>query len=342
MNAFILIVLAAAAAQAPAPAAGETEPFDAAKYGLSTRIPGGWSIAEREKEDRVFVAIVPQPEFGSPGVAACELAMAPESLEDYRTRIDKNAERGGRPNGKLATNRIIKDPSGDRLETIWEIHPISGGFWREVSVRVIANRQLYTFILNVEDSVYKETRRSFDAIVAGTNFTTPNSGADMLSRPENRWLQREYRFSIDLPAGWSPVLAPSSVALLFANGPAHGVWSDNLLVLAHDRRRHDLHELARELPDQLQREEPGCEVVACKVVPHGKGEALETIARTRRGPFSMTVIEWRFRGERFDYELKFTVESDRFDRLVPAFRKSIESFREMPGTVPAAGSRKAA
>jgi hypothetical protein len=334
---FSLSVIAQAAAAVPLP----TEPFEAPKYGLTTRIPRAWNIAEHEKEDRVFVAMVPQPEFGASGVAACELALAPESLEDYRTRIDKTAQRGGRPNAKLATNRIIKDPRGDRLETIWEIHPISGGFWREVSVRVAANRQLYTFILNVEDSAYKEARTAFDALVAGTTFAPPNTGADMLSKPENRWLQREYKFAIDLPGGWSPVLAPSSVALLFANGPPHGVWSDNLLVLAHGHHDLDLPGLAKELPQQLRREEPGCEVISCKIVPLGRGQALETIARIRRGPFSMLVIEWRFRGERFDYEVKFTVESDRFDRLAPAFRKSFESFREMPGKVPARAGRAA-
>ncbi len=56
----------------------------------------------------------------------------------------------------------------------------------------------------------------------------------------------------------------------------------------------------------------------------------------------MTVIEWRFRGDRFDYELKFTVESDRFDRLAPAFRKCFRSFGESPGVVPAAAAGKAA
>ena len=100
------------------------------------------------------MAVIPQKDFPAPGVAACELALAPESLEDYRTRIDANARRNGRDSGKLASNRVIKDPRGDRLETIWEFHPDAGGFWREVSVRIIANRQLYTFILNVEDSVY--------------------------------------------------------------------------------------------------------------------------------------------------------------------------------------------
>ena len=158
----------------------------------------------------------------------------------------------------------------------------------------------------------------------------------------NRWIQREYKFAIDLPEGWSPVLAPSEVALFFANGPPHGIWSDNLLVLAHPHHDADLHELAKELPEQLRREDPSCEVLSCKVVPQGKGQALETVVRTRRGPFSMTVIERRFRGGRFDYEVKYTVESKRFDELAPKFRQSFESFREHPGTVPGLGSNKAA
>ncbi len=48
----------------------------------------------------------------------------------------------------------------------------------------------------------------------------------------------------------------------------------------------------------------------------------------------MTVLERRFRGERFDYEVKFTVESKRFDELAPALRKSLDSFDERAGIVP--------
>ena len=57
-------------------------------------------------------------------------------------------------------------------------------------------------------------------------------------RPAPPWAQREFKFALELPDGWQPVLAPSQVALFFANGPAHGIWSDNVLVLAqphHDR-----------------------------------------------------------------------------------------------------------
>jgi hypothetical protein len=319
-----------------------TEPFEAPKYGFATRIPKAWPVAVHEEEDRVFVAIIPQKEFDRPGVAACELALAPESLDDYRTRIDTTAKRNGRKSGKLASNQVVKDGSGERLETVWEFHPDGGGFWREVSVRMIKNRQLYTFILNVENSIYAQARAEFDTLVRATSFTTPNTGADLLAKESNRWIQREYKFAIDLPEGWAPVLAPSQVALLFADGPPHGVWSDNLLVLAHPHKNADLNELAKQLPDELKRDEPGCEVLSCQVVPQGKVEALETVVRTQRGPFSMTVIERRFRGERLDYEVKYTVESKRFEILTPALRKSFGSFREFPGDVPAVGTKKAA
>ncbi len=311
-----------------------TEPFDAPKYGVTTQIPKDWPLAVREKDDQVFVAVIAQDDADRPGIAACELGLAPESLEDYRTRIDSNARRHGRPSGKLASNRVINDARGQRLETVWEFHPDAGGFWHEVTVRVIANRQLYSFILNVEDGRYAAARPAFDALVAATRFSPPNTGADLLTKASNRWVQREYKFALDLPAGWSPALAPSEVALLFASGPAHGVWSDNLLVLAHPRGKTDLKELAREYPDLLKHEDPNCEIVSCKLITQGTSDALETVVQTRRGPFSMTVIERRFPGSRFDYEVKYTLETKRFDALGPVLRKSLESFRELPGPAP--------
>ncbi len=250
-----------------------TEPFDAPKYGLATRIPEEWKIAAREEDDRVFVAIIPQADFDRPGIAACELALAPQSLDEYRTRIDTGAKKNGRPSGKLASNKLIKDDRGERLETVWELHPDAGGFWREISVRIIANRQLYTFILNVEDSVYAKTRPAFDALLAATKFTPPNTGADLLAKEKNCWIQREYRFALELPQGWQPALAPSEIALLFANGPATGIWSDNLLVLAHPHRNHDLEELAKLLPEQLKQEDPKCQLIACKVIAQGERKA---------------------------------------------------------------------
>jgi hypothetical protein len=319
-----------------------TEPFEAPKYGLKLAVPKGWPIADRENGDRVFVALIPEGDPDRPGVVACELGLAPENLDEYRTRIDGNARRGGRPGAALARNEVVKGPKGERLESLWEFRPAAGGLWRELSVRVIANRQLYTFILNSDEATYPKARPAFDALVDSVAFFPPNTGADRLGAKGNRWVQREFKFAIDLPEGWQPALAPSEVALLFANGPAKGVWSDNLLVLAQPHRPMDLDALARELPEQLRAEEPNCEVLSCRVTKQGQRDALETVVRTRRGPFSMTVLERRFRGGRFDYEVKFTVESERFDALAPALRKSLDSFDEVPGTVPAAGTGKPA
>jgi len=160
---FFALVAALVPASQKEPETLPTQPFEAPKYGVTTRIPTGWPVEVREKDDRVFVAAIPQDDPGRPGVAACELGLAPESLEEYRTRIDSSARQRGRPNGKLASNRVIKDGRGERLETVWEFHPSSGGFWHEVTVRIIAHRQLYSFILNVEDARYATSRRRCSA-----------------------------------------------------------------------------------------------------------------------------------------------------------------------------------
>lgn len=317
-----------------------TVPFDSPRYGLHVDLPRAWDVAQREEDDRIFVAVIPQADPLRPGVVACELGLAPETLDEYRTRIDANAGRDARSGGKLVRNEVVKGQDGERLVTLREFRPGFGGVWRELSVRRTANRQMYTFTLNVDETTYASARPAFDALLASARFAKPNTGAD----PDgpNRWVQREFKFAIDLPESWSPVLAPSEVALLYANGPAHGIWSDNVLVLAHPHRRADMEAMAKDFPDRLREAEPGCEVLACKVVKQGKADALETVVRTRRGPFSMTILERRFRGERFDYEVKFTVESKRFDALAPALRRSLDSFEERPGAVPKAGPSRPA
>ena len=97
MMSTLMALLVALLAGDPMPDLLQTELFEAPKYGVTTRIPKAWPVEVHEEADRVFVAIIPHQDFDRPGVAACELGVAPESLEEYRTRIDTNARRNGRP-----------------------------------------------------------------------------------------------------------------------------------------------------------------------------------------------------------------------------------------------------
>lgn len=325
----------------PAPAEPSLRTLEAAKYGVTCRLPSSWPIAVREQQDRVFVALIPQADPDRPGVAACELSIAPESLNEYKTRIDGNARRQGPAGGTLTRNEVVKSARGERLETLREFRPGGGALWRERTVRVVAHRQLYAFILNVDETAWSTANPAFDALIESCEFRPPNTGAVRTDERRNRWSQNEFRFEVELPEHWAPLLAPSEVALLYAAGPPHGLWSDNLLVLAQSRRptADDLVELARSFPDRLRKEDPDCEVLACGLVFQGmpgqpSTQALETIVRTRRGPFSMTVLERRFAGSRLGYEVKFTLESERFDAAAPALRGCFDSFRELPEKTP--------
>jgi hypothetical protein len=323
---------------------GDSVLFEAPKYGLKAEIPKDWPIAQHEKDDRIFVALVPQSNPEQPGVAACELGLAPENLDEYRSRIDRNAQRGDRPHWALIRNEVVRDPkTGEpRLETMWAIRRPGAKPWRELSVRRLAHRQMYTFILNVEEATLPHVQAEFDTLVASVVLSPPNTGADRIDKTKNRWAQREFKFALDLPEGWEPALAPEEIALFYANGPAHGIWADNVLVVAHPSGPLDLQRIAREFPEQLLAADKNCEVLSCKVIDQNSRKALETVVRTRRGPFSMTILERRFKGDRFDYETKYTVESERFDKLAPQLRRSLDSFSELPGDVPALGTSKPA
>lgn len=334
-----LVVLGVLAAFCGA-ARGEDPPtraLQAERFGLEVQIPTDWPVVVREREDRAFVALIPRADPDRPAVVACELAIAPESLEEYRTRIAGNAAREPLGRRKLNRNEVVKTPQGERLETVWEFQPPVGPSWLERTVRLIHNRQMYTFILNADEKTFSRSEPRFNALVDSAAFRPPNTGSERTDETANRWLQKEFRFSISLPEGWQPVLAPSEVALFYASGPAHGIWSDNALVIARPVEPLDVQELVKTVPDTLRKIEPNCEVLRCEVVKQGDQDALETVVRTRRGPFSMTIIERRFRGERFNYEVKYTVESDRFEKLEPAIRKSLESFEEKAGEGPASG-----
>lgn len=334
--------------------------FESTRFGLKLALPKQWPIVVSEEDDRVFVAMVPQENPDRPGVVACELGLASERLEDYRSRIQTSADRGGGgavPKGaSLIQNEILQAKSGDRLETVYEFHPPGGKVWRERKVRVFAHRQMYLYTLNVEASRWAKAAESLDRMLDAAVYSPPETGIELKDRASNRWLHSELRFGMELPKDWSPVLAPSEIAVFFANGPAHGIWSDNVLILAKPRQSKngqlaslDLENLAQTFPARLKAEDPSCEVLSCRVIeqrvgsagtPATSGEkALETVVKTTRGPFSMTVLERRFVGRRFLYEVKFTLESKRFDTMTGELRRCLDTFEEDVAGGPAPGGK---
>lgn len=309
--------------------------FESPHYGIRIRIPSAWPVIAREKDEIVFVSQIPQAKRPDrPGVMACEIAIAPESLEEFRSRIDRNAQRGN-DRGELVVNAIregVPDGLPERLETIREFRLNDGETWRELSFLVIRGRHMYTYVLNVEVGTLSQVRPVFEKAVASAEYSIPDSGSSRVAgAPTNRWIQSEYQFVVDLPEGWSALLAPREVAILYANAPPKGIWADNMLVLAATRGSSDYEKLAESLPGDLEAVDPTCKVRFSRVIRTKSGQpALETVVDVKRGPFSMTIHEWRFRAERHDYELKFTVETDRYDALKPQMIRCFESFAEIP------------
>ena len=312
-----------------------TEAFASEKYGVKTRLPKGWPVLAQEKNEYVFVCEIPQAKFPDrPGIMACELAMAPESLDEYRTRIDANAKRGGRK-GSLVRNEVMPGKEGglpERLESVWEFRLPTGEIWHEITARVIRGRHLYSFVLNIENEMLQSARSRFDRVISATTFSPPDAGARVVEGAKtNRFLQTEFHFVVDLPEGWAPLLAPNEIAILYANGKPKGIWADNMLVLARKPIKEDYEKLARTLAAELEAAEPGCKVKSCEVIRTKSGDpALQTEVEVRRGPFSMTILEWRFAGKRMNYELKFTVMSENYDKLKGEMVSCFESFQELP------------
>lgn len=308
--------------------------FESARYGLKTRLPKEFPLLAREKNEYVFVCEIPQEKFPErPGILACELAIAPESLEEYRSRIEGNARRGNRM-GELTRNTISPksvDGLPERLESVWEFRLPNGEIWHEITIRLLRGKHLYSFILNIEDENLKSARPSLDAVIRASRFSIPDSGAtQVLGASTNRWIQTEFQFVVDLPKDWSPLLAPNEAALLYANGKPKGIWADNMLILATKAEKIDYEELSRTFARDLEIAEPGCRVLKCEVIRNQKGDQiLETQVQVERGPFSMTILEWRFPGKRYNYELKFTIETSRFEELRTEMQKCFESFLEL-------------
>ena len=142
-------------------------------------------------------------------------------------------------------------------------------------------------------------------------------------------MQKKFRFGLKLPDDWRPSFPLSAESLFWVQAKPKGIWNDNLLVIATKAKPTDLEALAERVADQLRKEDPNCTVKSCCKVAQGEiGEALETVVETQRGPFKMTVLERRYPGRRYNYEIKFTVLSETFEKLADELRRCADSFIE--------------
>ena len=127
----ILLLLTLTAAD-PVPDLLPTEPFEAPKYGLATRIPKVWAVAVHEEEDRIFVAIIPQKDFDRPGVAACELALACPRPSMIIAPGSTRPPRGtAAPTENLRPIESSRTPAASGSSRSGSFTPATGAFGRE-------------------------------------------------------------------------------------------------------------------------------------------------------------------------------------------------------------------
>ena len=360
---FCLLATRAVAAQDDEPGLRD---LDVKPYGVAVRVPLTWRLVEREHNERAFLFALPQQVRERPAYVACELSVAPESLEEYRKRheaADRRERERDQPRRTLIHNEIeplgnvdagaenARDDvrgkedaseahpdadaiaeSGQRLVSIWKYEEGDGTTWLEMKARAIHGGMLFSFLLVASEAHFEAQRVDFEAMVQSARLTAPETGLEQL--PDGRWLQTEFRFALHLPPEWKPAFGPRDQVLLFATGRAHEVFTDNLLVLASRRRALELAEIRTRLPEEIRKVDPNAEVTRCEIVPQGVGSALETVIRTERGPFQITILERRFAGRWRNYEVKFTCQTAEFERVEAELLKSLDSFREVPKNPP--------
>lgn len=314
---------------------------DVPRYGVKVRAPAAWRLIHWAEDDKAFVLRLPQEVESEAGYVACEIGIAPSSLEEFQKRHQANDEQeqareaprrmlvknGIEPLDELQFGKETSQAVGRRLDSVWRHQAEGGGVWFEQRTSMISEETLYTFLLTSDEAHYEAYRLDFEEMLHSVAFSPPETGLARI--PGGYWLQREFRFALRLPPDWKPGLAPDDKVLFFATGAAHEVFTDNLLVLASPARPLDLQEIKDSLPEALRKADENATVASSEIIRQGQTTALETVIHTRRGPFEITVLERRFSGRRRNYEVKFTCQTAEFQRVEAELKKSLDSFIEV-------------
>ena len=312
----------------------------AERYGIATRVPQAWNLIDWSRDDKAFLLKLPQDKGSKSGYVSCELGVAPEHLEEFRARLetaDQRARIQGNARRRLLDNQLealaeLKYPErlveqlGSRLVTHWEIDGDNDIRIYETCARVIFDGTLYTFTLSSDEAHFEAYRHDFEEMLASCVFTAPETGLRRMGG--GYWMQRDYRFALQLPPDWRPAFGPDDKALFFATGDTHELFTDNLLVVATRAKTPDVQKLVETRPAQITADDPRAEVT-CRLVPQGATTALETVIHTRRGTLGLTILERRFSTPTRSYEVKFTCEREAFREHEAALRRTLETFVEV-------------
>jgi hypothetical protein len=318
----VLAIGSVADAQGP-----PTRRFEARKYGVSVEVPTSWRVDEHDTSAWAFAFLIPQPGQDEVSLVSWRIWIAEVNLEAERAALEAN-ERDveGISLPRKFDVRIIHSPQGRRLDVLREYLEDGRVVGHQRDVSFIANRQRYAFSLwAVDEKQWPQYDAGFKAMLDSVKFTPPDTGAVVVDKARNRWLNDQNRAVIDLPEGWAPVLNPIEGDQFWATGPADGaVWPHNYLKVSRRPGKLDLAKLAESRPDELQNHaEPPHKVLKCGLVKQGKTDALESIFSI----FSVTVFERQFHVDGFNYEVSFTIESKRFNDLSPVIRMCLDSIQ---------------
>jgi hypothetical protein len=330
----LLPILSSADAQPPS-----TRTFEARKFGVSVNVPKSWNVDERHPEAWEFAFLIPQPGQEEVSLVSCRVWIAEENLEAERAALEDNErETKGIGVPRKFAFRIVDTPQGRRLDVLTEFLEDGRVCAHRRDVSFIANRQRYEFSLwAVSEKQWPQYDAAFKAMLDSVKFTPPDTGAVVVDKARNRWLNHHNHAAIDLPEGWAPVLNPVEGEQFWATGRAHGaVWPHNYLKVSRTAGKLDLAKLSKSRPDELQNLTiPPHKVLKCGLVKQGKTDALESIFNA----FSDTVFERQFHVEGFNYEVSFRIESRRFNDLSPVIRKCLDSFQVIPPSDPIGGTK---
>ncbi len=325
---------------------------DVPRFGVRVRVPQAWELVDWARDDTAFVLHAPQDGRSEAGDVSCRITPGTGSLEAIQAQLNREARdaaarlaQAPAPDAAASTAGVktllkielaeLKPPAFPpelveqfhrRLTAEWSYVDAKQRQYFERRVYLQGESLLYTFDIASDEAHFDSYVLDFEEMIAGAELKPLELALERL--PTGHWLQRDFRFGLQLPDGWRPNFGAGDRVLFFATGAAHGVFNDSLAVQASPARPLDLKQLAAEMPELVKRKDAAAKTTA-KLVPQGGREALETTIRTRRGSTDVVIVERRFATARRCYEVRLTCAAEEFQRREAELRAALDSFIEL-------------